>query len=77
MSIRKAVKRKKTSAPKKGTYKEALSASDQIDMEEQVASYIFEHAGQEEMAGEESAADLSRAILKMVLAKFRPDLVNK
>lgn len=58
------------------TYNDKLSASDQIDTEEQIASKIFdtfEDCG----LSEEDAAEMGREILLMVLTKFRPDLVTK
>jgi len=66
----------------RGTYKLALSASDQLDMEEQIASTIFGRAETEGCDGcgtlsEEDSAQLGRDILKMVLQRFRIDLVHQ
>jgi hypothetical protein len=67
----------------RGTYKLALSASDQLDMEEQIASAIFEcservSSGEDCCTlGEEDSAQLGRDILKMVLQRFRIDLVHQ
>jgi hypothetical protein len=83
VSARKTVKVKKTSTPKKGTYRIALGVSDQLDMEEQIASAIFARSEQASSGedcctlGEEDAAQLGRDILKMVLQRFRIDLVHK
>jgi hypothetical protein len=65
------------------TYTDKLSAEEQIDMEESIASIIFEcseraSSGEDSCTlGEEDAAQLGRDILQQVLSKFRPDLVTK
>lgn len=63
----------------KKTYRDDFDADTQITAEEQIASLIFDRL---EIAGcengdtltQEDCADLGRAILKQVLAEFRPDL---
>lgn len=62
--------------PKKAlTYRKTLDATKQVQMEEQIAATIFD-ASREDGVGEESAAQLGRDILMMVLKEFRPDLVS-
>jgi hypothetical protein len=58
-----------------GYYNDTLSPADQVDMEEQIASMIFYE--DEVETDEETANCLGRAILHMVLEKFRPDFFTE
>lgn len=65
---------------KKGTYNDEMPASLQIDMEEAIASALYDYEKDEEHStnlDETDCRKLSQQILLMVLTKFRPDLVNK
>lgn len=53
-------------------YNKHMSAVDQIEMEEFIASLLFDDSEVE--ISEEAAAGLGRTILRAVLLKFRPDL---
>jgi hypothetical protein len=53
-----------------GGYADKLDPDVQVTMEEQIASLIFERT----ILDEETAANLSKSILRMVLEEFRPDL---
>lgn len=60
--------------PTDDQYNDLLDATEQIDMEEAIASELYDEQDEAEPLDEESAANLSRRILKLVLKKFRPDL---
>jgi hypothetical protein len=54
-------------------YTEKMDADEQITMEEEIASAIFETLDESD---EDECAHLGREILLMVLMKFRPDLAE-
>lgn len=60
-------------------YNDKFDADQQVDLEERIAAIIFDEAevgpfGNESVE-EQSANDLSKKILQMVVAELRPDLV--
>lgn len=64
-------------------YNETFDPSEQVDMEEKIASIIFSY--QEEFIefdncpdslNEEDCGELGRLILHTILEKFRPDLIG-
>lgn len=60
-------------------YNDKFDADQQVDLEERIAALIYDEAetgpfGNEEV-DEQSANDLSKKILQMVVAELRPDLV--
>jgi len=62
-------------------YNDKFDADQQVDLEERIAAIIFDEAevgpfGNESVE-EQSANDLSKKILQMVVAELRPDLVAK
>jgi hypothetical protein len=57
--------------PVKVSYNSNLDADEQISSEEEIAFLLFE----ETELDEEECTDLSRRVLAIVLARFRPDLV--
>lgn len=54
-------------------YNDTLDAGQQIDTEEAIAALIFDRT---DAIDEETAGDLGRDILKLVLLAFRPDLFS-
>lgn len=62
-------------------YNDTLTAADQVDAEEAIASLVFQHeatatdTGEPRPLDEEDCADLGRRTLLLVLARFRPDLM--
>jgi len=62
------------------SYNDKIWPEDQVAMEEAIAAKIFDFEGATEEdggLGEEECAELGRDILLMVLAEFRPDLVEE
>ena len=57
---------------KKVRYNHRLRGDDQVDMEETIAAIICDHAGVE-LKDDDTANDLGRNILYVVLRQFRPD----
>jgi hypothetical protein len=57
---------------RKVRYNHRLNGDDQVDMEETIAAIIFDHADVE-LKDDDTAADLGRNILYVVLRQFRPD----
>jgi hypothetical protein len=60
------------------TYNDKLDTDLQIDAEEEIADLVFNASGNvfPNTLHEEDCADLGRKILKVVLKKFRPDLIG-
>ena len=62
-------------------YNNNLDPDEQITMEEQIASIIFDSrdtlSKETFNFDEEAVSDLSKDILKAVLTKFRPDLIEE
>ena len=56
-------------------YSDKMDPSDQIDAEEMIAATIFDFEGG--LSTEEGCSELGRTILRGVLIKFRPDLLEK
>lgn len=62
-------------------YNDKFDADQQVDLEERIAALIYDEAetgpfGNEEV-DEQSANDLGKNILQMIVAELRPDLVAK
>lgn len=62
----------------KENYNGLLNPTRQVDMEEKIASMIFEYDSYEDARSltEEECQDLSKTILHTVLKEFRPDLFS-
>lgn len=65
-----------TSFPDYPAYNNQLNSNDQVTTEEAIAGLIFNHDPTDSHAAidEETAGEMGRKILQLVLSKFRPDL---